>query len=189
MGLDMYLTKRTYVGFNFEHRRGEGGAVPLMTTGSIEHIKPERVSQIDEQVGYWRKANAIHAWFVKNVQGGMDECQESEVSREQLEQLLRDVNDVLEHIQTCKGKVVSGHRAGPDTDGKLVPMVEDGDIVLNPEVAVEKLPTQSGFFFGSQDYDEYYVEYLKETKEILDEVLQEQVPSDAMVSFIYQASW
>jgi hypothetical protein len=26
------------------------------------------------EVAYWRKANAIHAWFVKNVQNGEDDC-------------------------------------------------------------------------------------------------------------------
>lgn len=25
-------------------------------------------------IGYWRKANAIHDWFVKNVQDGEDDC-------------------------------------------------------------------------------------------------------------------
>lgn len=33
---------------------------------------------------YWRKANAIHAWFVDNVQGGEDECEPHEVQAEQL---------------------------------------------------------------------------------------------------------
>lgn len=30
---------------------------------------------IYEEVGYWRKANAVHKWFVDYVQGGVDECQ------------------------------------------------------------------------------------------------------------------
>ena len=28
-------------------------------------------------VAYWRKANAIHSWFVENCQDGVDECQYS----------------------------------------------------------------------------------------------------------------
>lgn len=28
-----------------------------------------------KEVGYWRKANAIHKWFVDNVQDGEDDCQ------------------------------------------------------------------------------------------------------------------
>ena len=39
------------------------------------------------RAGYWRKANAIHGWFVKNVQGGIDDCSQYEVSAEQLQQL------------------------------------------------------------------------------------------------------
>lgn len=27
-----------------------------------------------EEVGYWRKVNAIHKWFVDNVQDGIDDC-------------------------------------------------------------------------------------------------------------------
>ena len=34
--------------------------------------------RLSVQVAYWRKVNAIHAWFVNNFQGGVDECQRSE---------------------------------------------------------------------------------------------------------------
>ena len=44
---------------------------------------------------YWRKANAIHNWFVKNVQNGEDDCGYYEVTHDQLEKLLRVVEDVL----------------------------------------------------------------------------------------------
>ena len=46
-----------------------------------------RVTGVSVRVGYWRKANAIHGWFVRNVQGGKDECQDSSVSRESLKEL------------------------------------------------------------------------------------------------------
>lgn len=45
---------------------------------------------------YWRKANAIHNWFVENVQDGVDECNEYDVSVEKLKELLNICNDVLE---------------------------------------------------------------------------------------------
>ena len=41
------------------------------------------------EVAYWRKANAIHRWFVNNVQDGIDECQETIVTRNQLFTLLQ----------------------------------------------------------------------------------------------------
>lgn len=40
---------------------------------------------IIEQVGYWRKANAIHKWFVDNIQDGEDDCGYYEVAPEYLE--------------------------------------------------------------------------------------------------------
>jgi hypothetical protein len=45
---------------------------------------------------YWRKANAIHNWFVQNVQEGEDDCREHIVSIEDLKQLLSVVNSVLQ---------------------------------------------------------------------------------------------
>lgn len=40
------------------------------------------------ELAYWRKFNALHAWFVRNCQGGIDECQKSEVTKEKLSILL-----------------------------------------------------------------------------------------------------
>ena len=39
------------------------------------------------EVAYWRKANQIHQWFVKECQDGVDECQETEVSAEKIKVL------------------------------------------------------------------------------------------------------
>lgn len=43
---------------------------------------------------YWRKANAIHAWFVEKVQGGVDECQRSVVPREKLADLAKRLGEI-----------------------------------------------------------------------------------------------
>ena len=90
MGLDMYLSRKSYIGN--EYRRDE----PLLTlsgnktdclSGKPLNIKDERISYIIERVGYWRKANHIHKWFVEKVQNGVDECHESPVGREALQEL------------------------------------------------------------------------------------------------------
>ena len=85
MGLDMFLVKHTYI-YGDGHRN-----LSLDYPG----VKPERVKVIQEELGYWRKANAIHQWFVDNVQDGVDECQESYVTTEQLQQLL----DIVKQVQ------------------------------------------------------------------------------------------
>lgn len=38
-------------------------------------------------IGYWRKENAIHEWFVEHCGDGVDECQTIHVSREAVEEL------------------------------------------------------------------------------------------------------
>ena len=45
------------------------------------------VQSVGIEVGYWRKANAIHNWFVREVQGGVDDCGTYRVSREHLTKL------------------------------------------------------------------------------------------------------
>jgi hypothetical protein len=56
----------------------------------------------DEQVGYWRKANQIHRWFVENVQDGVDNCGEYTVTREKLDELLTNVYYVLKKPEQAK---------------------------------------------------------------------------------------
>ena len=53
-------------------------------------IRGGRVSEVKAELKYWRKANAIHKWFVDNVQAGVDECQETYVPVEKLYEL-RDI--------------------------------------------------------------------------------------------------
>ena len=49
---------------------------------------------IFHEVAYWRKFNALHNWFVSRVQGGVDECQLSEIDEETLVELIDDLRAV-----------------------------------------------------------------------------------------------
>lgn len=102
------------------------------------------------EIGYWRKANAIHRWFVENCQGGEDNCATYGVSHEELKELKRVCEKVLQ----------------------------------KPEEAEDLLPTQSGFFFGPTEYDEWYVQDLKDTIEIIDWALAQKFDY-----FEYHSSW
>lgn len=92
----MYLSKRTYIGANYKHRNVEG-EIKLVADKKPINIKMERVTNIEEEVGYWRKANHIHNWFVTHCQGGVDDCREADVSKEQLLKLLADCKAVKEN--------------------------------------------------------------------------------------------
>ena len=96
MGLDMYLEKRTYVR-QWEHQTPEEQYnVEVTKGGEPVKIDPKRVTYVIEEVGYWRKQNQIHQWFVENVQNGEDNCAEYCVSKGQLEELL----DLCKQIQS-----------------------------------------------------------------------------------------
>lgn len=133
MGLDMYLT---------------GHAYP-------DDKKDEYDMQIDVvicTIGYWRKANAIHKWFVDNVQDKVDDCKEYRVTRDKLEQLKKICSEVIE------------------------------------EKDPSKLPTQSGFFFGSTSYDECYYQDLHDTIEYCDKALK-RMNDDEHFRVYYRSSW
>ena len=87
MGLDMYLSKKTYVKY-WDHNGDNNYDVKVTKAGNPTKIDPKKVSYIVEEVGYWRKANQIHQWFVDNVQGGVDDCRDAYVERHKLEELL-----------------------------------------------------------------------------------------------------
>ena len=124
MGLDMYLhrTKRVkdltpeqYSKINssipFDEKKfdlaqitGIPGAVYLQSeVHPVGKIITYR--SIFDEVGYWRKANHIHNWFVSKVQKGIDECQRVEVSKRQLESLLKTCKEVLADRSLGKKKL------------------------------------------------------------------------------------
>lgn len=141
--------------------------------------------RIIEQVAYWRKANAIHRWFVEHVQDGEDDCSyHNEVTKEVLEDLLYDCNLVLNHSKLVKGKVLNGWTY---KDGRKIPTYEDGEYIEDPSVAMEVLPTESGFFFGSTDYDQWYYEDIKYTTETIRTILDTTDFEKEMIYYI--SSW
>ena len=98
MGLDMHLNAERYL---WSSDAPDGAlkqkiAALLGTPGKME------VTGITCEAMYWRKANAIHNWFVKNVQGGVDECQRADVSKEQLGELVDLCKQVLANKELAK---------------------------------------------------------------------------------------
>jgi hypothetical protein len=95
MGLDMYLDKSVYVGANYSLKNMKVDIHIEDSKGNVLPINPEKIRTIREEFGYWRKANAIHDWFVKNVQDGVDNCGTYYVSKDELQELKDNVVAVL----------------------------------------------------------------------------------------------
>ena len=155
MGLDMYLTRKVYVGARYTHRN-VSTSVNICVDGVPLNIHADKITYVDEEIGYWRKANAIHGWFVDNVQNEFDDCSSHHVSQENLAALKTLCLMILNEESKEKQK----------------------------ELAQELLPPSDGFFFGNYEIDEYYLENLRDTVEIIQEC--EKYPND---EFEYRASW
>ena len=52
--------------------------------------------KITDEVAYWRKANAIHGWFIRNLANGEDNCRTIHVNMSDLYALRDDVQKVLD---------------------------------------------------------------------------------------------
>lgn len=99
----MYLYKKTYVKSWDFHKPEDRHDVTVTRGGKpVTKIKKERVVYVVEEVGYWRKFNALHAWFVSEVQGDVDECQESYVDREDLLRLLATLVEVQKNPEKAE---------------------------------------------------------------------------------------
>lgn len=148
----------------------------------VDHRFPRK--HIIESVGYWRKANHIHNWFVKNVQNGVDDCKPYNVTEAKLRDLLCACRTVLNKAKLEPAMVQNGSSY---QNGQWQPIMEEGQLVANPEVCAQLLPTTEGFFFGGTEYDNWYIEDVKNTIEIISKVLKETDFTKETIT--YQSSW
>ena len=99
MGLDMYLTAKKYLWSDADKELSAKINDLIGVKADMENRwngSSLVVKQIEVDAMYWRKANAIHNWFVCNIQGGEDECKEYQVNRGALEELLSYCRQALE---------------------------------------------------------------------------------------------
>ena len=137
------------------------------------------------EVMYWRKANHIHGWFDKKL-NGVENSTEHPIAYNALEDLLITCIKV-------KDSLIAGGTQLKDTvvergvkDGEHYEKVEPRPHLKNTKVALELLPPTEGFFFGSSDIDEYYLKDIEETIEKLTEVLSSKEKGER---FYYLAWW
>lgn len=94
MGLDMYLMRKSAINTGEWVKPEFRDEITIKRGG--KDVDTRRVRYVEEEVGYWRKANAIHRWFVENVQNGEDDCKIYPVTVDDLAVLRNLCQDVLE---------------------------------------------------------------------------------------------
>lgn len=162
MGLDQYLYASKYQSIARWNKDEENDAVRgiIDLVGADKFINPDpngyTMTEVKIGAATWRKANQVHGWFVQNIQNGEDDCREYHVERKQLAELALLCQTVLD---------------GRDS---------------NLDNAEQILPPVAGFFFGSDDFDQWYYEQLSWTAETITRLLA-TVPDDW--SFSYRSSW
>lgn len=167
MGLDMYLEKDLFLSYYTTNATVPFTLNTINGTKTIQvNLKDKKIQKITFSVMYWRKANAIHKWFVDNVQDGNDDCSRYWVSKEKLEQLL----------EICK-KVEQAYEN------------ENLSKEEKEEQISSLLPTQEGFFFGTYAYDSYYIQDVKDTIEALEKEINSPDYTNNEFSYYYQSSW
>jgi hypothetical protein len=108
MGLDMYLHSKRYISKYFDKDDNERAeAIQKLfpeLADMTSSISESPVKEVRIEAGYWRKANQVHKWFVDNIQKGVDDCDSYSVEREQLEELKKLCQQVLDfrHLATDK---------------------------------------------------------------------------------------
>lgn len=155
MGLDMYLTATRYVSKYFVNTDEE-------TSKTIGSLFPELANFVEEDGSFPIKGVRIEAGYWRKA-------------------------------NSIHGWFVQNVQDGDDDCG-IYPVGRDQLIQLrdhcqqvldNPELADDLLPTRAGFFFGDTSYDEYYFSDLKDTIDIINKCLT--LPE--LWDFEYHASW
>lgn len=177
MGLDMYLKKKKYVGLNYDHNVDTSKKTQIIINDEV--IDYSKLIHLEFEAMYWRKASSIHKFFVDNIQDGNDDCKEYEVSKENIELLLnyckKDV-DYLNSLSTVDSVKQENSFTKEKYTYKIYQDVDESKL---------NLTTQSGFFFGSTAYDEYYIDSLKKTIENI----EKELPDFDKYEYYYQSSW
>ena len=167
MGLDMTLEKKICIN---DWSNDKNLSIRVEVGNQIAILHPPSIELTVDEI-YWRKANWIHEWFVDNIQHGIDDCGTYRIEKEELEELLTTITRIL------KAKEES---------------LEKGE-----NLALELLPPVEGFFFGSNQIDEYYWLDLAQTATDLENLLKLKLNLDTKdiprvytyYHYEYSSSW
>lgn len=196
MGLDMYLfrmRKQKNKNFNQVMELKEKMNDEKLTSEEREEISPY-IFHIDmevinysyddllKEVYYWRKANAIHKWFVENVQDDEDDCGYYRVTENDLEKLIKDLQEV--YISLKDKETIDIEKTYEYNNEKYIVKLYKKE---DTEVADCVLPTQEGFFFGDTSYNNYYFEMVEQTLNDL-RILKNSFDFDNNY-LVYSSSW
>ena len=180
MGLDMYVnirhknTQSKLDAYEAWEQKYSYEEFHRLTEEQKEEYRDSEPEYDDEMYGkelmYWRKANQIHNWFVQNCQGGVDDCERYAITvadLKKLKELCQKILTMTEVKRELRPTYPNGWFEEP------VHVMQDVRLLTEEgmKFASEHLPSRSGFFFGSTEYDDDYVWDLENTVEQITDTL------------------
>ena len=180
MGLDMYVNIRhkntqskleAYEAWEQKYSYEEFQSLTEEQVEEYRNSEPEYdAAMYGNELMYWRKANQIHNWFVKNCQNGVDDCGRYAITVAdlmKLKELCEKILTMTEIKQELRPTYPNGWFSEP------VHVMQDVRLLTEEgmKFASEHLPSRSGFFFGNTEYDDNYVWDLENTVEQITDTL------------------
>ena len=107
MGLDMYLRAETtlykaYQGSSPNAQEADKKRKQIYKLIGMEESDDLADITVKFEIGYWRKANAIHNFFVEQVQGSNDNCETYYVPDDKIKELKHRCETVLADISKAE---------------------------------------------------------------------------------------
>jgi len=110
MGLDIYLSKKIFIGAMFISR-GITGSVSLFSRGKKIPVKLERLAYVIEDIYHGRKTHWLHHWLDIELPECLGNAEDQEISKGLMDRLHQACVDVLAHRnmtdfrEVCKEKL------------------------------------------------------------------------------------
>ena len=167
MGLDQYITIR-HKSTNNSYKRWND--YWKMSREEREGVREPNEPSKDLILGYFRKHNNIHKWFVNNIQNGVDDCGRYEVSLSKIKEL----KELCEKIMSFVTKETPAPKFIEDLNGIKHEVWQVDNYTITEEgleFVKENLPSQSGCFFGSTEYDNDYFWTVENAINVLTQVI------------------
>ena len=171
MGLDIYFKRVNKIDFQFAKKKD--------TQDVYDELEIE-------DMGYFRKVNCLLPFF-----GYEDDCSIHPIEKSQIEDLVYTAKELLAIYGTFNAQLqlYKVDLESYKSDKKKTKLIQEKiDNLWKPfeTAAQEKLPTTTGFFFGSIEYRDYYISDLMDILEIFTNILNE---TDFDTEQVYMHCW
>ena len=110
MGLDIYLSKKTFIGAKYKSQ-AITGSISLFKRGKKIPVKLERLTYVIEDIYHGSKTHWLHHWLDVELPECLGNAEDQEISEDLIDRLHDACIEVLRHRheadfrEVCKGKL------------------------------------------------------------------------------------